>query len=307
MRIIFAGSPEVAVPTLHALAREHDVVAVLTRAPSPVGRRRVMTRTPVAAAAVALSLPTIEVDRPDAATAEAVRELNADLGVVVAYGALLRPAMLNAPELGWINLHFSHLPEYRGAAPLQRTIIDGHSDAGLTVFRLVEELDAGDVVARATSALGQDETAGEALTRLGAEGAPLVADAVRAIAAGTAEFVPQEGQPTVAAKLMRDDGRLSFDGPGHELYARFRGVTPEPGAWTHTSDGVLKIHRMLPAEGEAGEPGVAVLAGQRALAASADSVFELVTVQPAGKPAMDAAAWLRGRGGRVVLAAGNDA
>lgn len=294
-------------PSLRALAREHDVVAVLTREPSPVGRKRVITPTPVASAAAELGLPVIERDRPDADTAAEIESLQADLGVVVAYGALLKRRLLDAPTAGWINLHFSALPQYRGAAPLQRTIIDGGTEAGLTVFQLVEAMDAGDVIAQSMSPLGADETAGAALTRLASEGVVPVLEAVAQIADGTAVMTPQTGAVTHAAKLTRADGLLDFGADAVSVYARFRGVTPEPGAWVDTPDGVVKILEMrLGSDCASAEPGSVTLDGTRACAGTADGCLELLRVQPAGKGAMDAAAWLRGRGGSVRLTAGVD-
>lgn len=306
MRIVFAGSPSVAVPTLRALAVRHDVVAVLTREPAPVGRKRVLTPTPVADAAQELGIPVIATNRPDLDVTTRIAELRADVGVVVAYGAILRQPLLEATTHGWLNLHFSALPEYRGASPLQQTIIDGKDVAGLSVFRLVPELDAGDLLVQSTSELGEHETAGEALARLSQEGVRDVLTALDLIDAGTAEFAPQIGEPSYAGKLVRADGQLDFTGEAASLYARFKGVTPEPGAWTESEIGVLKIlamRKLMPDEvgEEAPQRATAAIIGKRAIAGAQDGVFELIEVQPPGKGAMDGASWLRGRGGTVRL------
>ena len=160
MRIVFAGTPEPAVPTLQALldSPRHEVVAVLTRPATPQGRRRVLTPTPVADVAVELGLPVIEAARVDDAVTEQLRALRADLGVIVAYGALLRRPALDAPRLGWINLHFSDLPAYRGAAPVQRAVMAGDTVTAATVFQLVEALDAGPVFAREPFAIAPEAT-----------------------------------------------------------------------------------------------------------------------------------------------------
>lgn len=302
MKIVFAGSPEVAVPTLLALSGAHDVLAVLTREPAPVGRRRTLTPTPVAAAAEELGIPVIESNRPDDEIAERIAGLAPDLGVVIAYGALLRRPMLDAPKHGWVNLHFSLLPRHRGASPLQSTILAGEREAGLSVFRLVPALDAGDIIVQESSPLGPDETAGEALSRLAHEGVGTVVTAVNHIEAGTAVFTPQAGEPSYAPKLTREHGELDFTRDAASLYARFRGVTPEPGAWTNTEIGIVKILAMRPvAECDEQRTAVATIEGKRAIVTSSDGAFELLRVQPPGKPPMDGDAWLRGRGGFVQL------
>ncbi|HIY65265.1 MAG TPA: methionyl-tRNA formyltransferase [Candidatus Agrococcus pullicola] len=308
MKIVFAGSPEVAVPTLRALSAEHDVLAVLTREPAPVGRRRTRTATPVAVAARELGIPVIESNRPDGDVTDRVVQLRPDLGVVIAYGAMLRSPLLNAPKHGWVNLHFSALPKHRGASPLQSTILAGEREAGLSVFRLVPELDAGDVVVQQSSPLGPDETAGEALARLAHEGVGAVVTAVNHIGAGTAVFTPQSGETSYAPKLTRQDGELDFTRDAASIYARFRGVTPEPGAWTNTEIGAVKILAMRPvAEYDEQRTGVAALEGKRAIVTTSDGAFELLRVQPPGKAAMDGDAWLRGRGGFVQLLTAEEA
>lgn len=304
MKIVFAGSPEVAVPTLRALSGAHDVLAVLTRKPAPVGRRRTLTPTPVAIAAHELGIPVIESNRPDTEVTERIAGLAPDLGVVIAYGALLRSPLLNAAKHGWVNLHFSLLPRHRGASPLQSTILAGEREAGLSVFRLVPELDAGDIVVQESSPLGPDETAGEALSRLAQEGVGTVVTAVNHIEAGTAVFTPQAGESSYAHKLTHEDGELDFSRGAALVYARFRGVTPEPGAWINTEVGKVKILAMRPvAEHDEQRPAVATIEGKRAIATSANGAFELLRVQPPGKSPMSGDAWLRGRGGFVQLLA----
>ncbi|MGO1835949.1 MAG: methionyl-tRNA formyltransferase [Agrococcus casei] len=300
MRLVFAGTPEVALPTLRSLAEQHDIVAVLTRTPAPVGRKRVLEPSPVARLASELGIELIESDRPDAEVTERIRALQPELGVVVAYGALLRRDLLDAPEHGWINLHFSQLPSYRGAAPLQRMIIDGHQRVAMSVFQLAEQLDAGPVFTSRSSVLGDDETADEALARLSHEGVELVSTTVAGIASGTAEATPQLGGVSFAPKLAREDGRLDFSQDSSAVLARFKGVTSEPGAFAETADGVVKILSMTAAEPELetdAAVGLAQVVRKRVLVQTRSGVLELLHVQPAGKSAMDAGAWLRGRGG----------
>ncbi|GAA2753166.1 methionyl-tRNA formyltransferase [Amnibacterium kyonggiense] len=303
MRIIFAGTPEAAVPSLEALAASaHEVVRVVTRPPAPLGRKRVLTPSPVEARAVELGLPVLRASRlREDETAELVA-LDADLAVVVAYGGLVREPLLSAPRLGWVNLHFSLLPRWRGAAPVQRAVIAGDRETGVEVFRLEAGLDTGPVLASETVAIGALETAGHLLARLAPIGARVLAGAVDRLADGTAVAVPQEGEPTLAPKLVLDDGRLDWTRPAERVFARLRGVTPEPGAWTTVGDRRLKVLEAAPAR-DAGAiaPGAVAADGRRVLVGCGDGALELLRVQPEGRAAMPADTWLRGAGAAVVL------
>lgn len=301
LRIVFAGTPAVAVPTLDLLAASgHEVVGVVTRPPAPLGRKRVLTPSPVAQAAERLGLPVIDAARLDAEATERIAALRPDLGVVVAYGGLVREPLLSTPAHGWINLHFSALPAWRGAAPVQRAIIAGDPELGASVFRLVPELDAGDVYASRTRPVAPGETAGLALESLAATEADLVLEVVDAIAAGTAIATPQEGEPTFAPKLAIEDGRIDWSRPTAEVDARVRGVTPEPGAHTEVGGIRLKILEAVPiadgAEATPLEAGELRMDRKRVLAGTADGAMELRRVQPAGRTAMAAADWWRGLG-----------
>jgi methionyl-tRNA formyltransferase len=296
LRLVFAGTPPVAVPALDALAAgRHELAAVLTRADAPHGRKKVLTPSPVAARADELGIPTIKANRLREAETDAVRELAPDLGVIVAYGGLLRAPMLAAPRLGWINLHFSLLPRWRGAAPVQRAVMAGDTETGSAVFRLVEELDAGDVFSLERRRIGADETAGEVLEALAGTGALQLASVVDAIADGTAVAVPQHGEVTIAPKLTLDDARLSLTGAGDAVYARLRGVTPEPGAFVQLAGERFKIHAARLARGaDRLEPGTFAEFNGRIYLGTGTHPLELLTVQPAGKRAMPAADWWRG-------------
>ena len=236
MRLVFAGTPAAAVPTLRRLATLHDIVAVVTRPDAPLGRKRVLTPSPVAQAADELGLPVIRAARLDADATAQITALAPELGVIVAYGGLVREPLLSAPDAGWINLHFSLLPAWRGAAPVQRALIAGDRELGASVFQLVPELDAGDVFAMRTIDVAPTATADQALETLAHDGAELTEKVVAAIADGTARAVPQQREPTLAPKLTLDDGLLDWSESVAALFARFRGVTPEPGAHT-TIDG----------------------------------------------------------------------
>lgn len=297
LRLVFAGSPEAAVPSLDALAAStHEIAAVLTREDSPQGRRGVLTPTPIALEADRLGLAVIKANRLAGEATEAVSALAPDLGVIVAYGALVREPLLSIPRLGWINLHFSLLPRWRGAAPVQRAIIAGDDITGASVFQLVEELDAGDVYGRVSESIGRHQTAGSLLASLAESGAQLLARVVDALDDGTARADPQVGDVTVAPKLSLADGEIDWSLPAEVVSARIRGVTPEPGAFTTVDDSRLKIVDAAIARDMPRRPaGEFSLSGRRVVVGTASEPIELLTVHPAGRKAMDAASWWRGR------------
>ncbi|MFB8893226.1 methionyl-tRNA formyltransferase [Microbacterium plantarum] len=296
MRIVFAGTPEPALPSLRRLAASrHEVVGVVTRRDAPLGRKRVLTPSPVAALAVELGLPVLKTDRLDAAATETITSWGADLGVIVAYGGLVREPLLSAPRHGWINLHFSLLPAWRGAAPVQHSLIAGDRVSGVSVFQLVPELDAGDVFAQTRHPVDRGATAGRLLAELADLGADTVSDVVDAIADGTATAVAQTGEPTLAPKLTLADGLLDFALPADTVLDRFRGTTPEPGAHTTVAGQRLKV---LSARRGPDAPALAPrevrLVGKEVLVGTADGTISLLSVQPAGRGAMPAPDWWRG-------------
>lgn len=298
LRLVFAGTPSAAVPSLERLAASpHEVVAVVTRPAAPLGRKRVLTPSPVAAAAERLGLPVIEAARLDQAATERIAGLAPDLGVIVAYGGLVREPLLSTPGHGWINLHFSLLPAWRGAAPVQHAIIAGDAETGASVFRLVPELDAGDVFAMRSRPAGADDTAGTLLEALADEGADLLAEVVDAIADGSAATTPQAGEPTFAPKLGIDDARLDWSAAADAVRNRYRGVTPEPGAWTTVDEQRVKVLDLVDAADAASiAPGRLELVGRRLLMGTGTTPLELRRVQPAGRTAMAAVDWWRGAG-----------
>jgi methionyl-tRNA formyltransferase len=296
MRLIFAGSPAAAVPSLRELlAGPHEVVAVVTREDAPLGRKRVLTATPVAEVADRAGIRVVKANRL-ATVQDELLALHADLGVVVAYGGLIREPLLSAPRHGWINLHFSLLPRWRGAAPVQHALIAGDAETGAAVFQLVPELDAGPVFAVERVAIGRVQTAGHLLESLSDSGARLLAGVVDAIALGTARAMPQEGEVTLAPKLGLDDARLDWTRSARTVDDRRRGVTPEPGATTTLDGERFKVLDAAIAHGAPRlEPGVVALRGRSVHVGTADDPLELLTVQPAGKRAMPAVDWWRGR------------
>ncbi|HEY1531868.1 MAG TPA: methionyl-tRNA formyltransferase [Galbitalea sp.] len=297
LSLVFAGSPAAAVPSLLALHRtEHRIAAVLTREAAPHGRRGVLTETPVAEAAEALGLRIIRANRLAGQATEAITDLRPDLGVIVAYGGLVREPLLSTPRLGWINLHFSLLPRWSGAAPVQRAIMAGDDLTGASVFQLVPELDAGDVFGTLTQPIGALETAGHLLTSLAESGAELLVRVVDALADGTARAVQQAGDVSLAPKLSLEDGRVDWTANANDVANLVRGVTPEPGAFTTIDEGRLKVlDAAIARDAPPLPPGALNLDGRRLLIGTASDPIELVRVQPAGKKPMAAADWWRGR------------
>jgi methionyl-tRNA formyltransferase len=307
MRLVFAGTPAVAVPALRTLAARHEVAAVVTRPDAPLGRKRVLTPSPVAVAAEELGLPVIKAARLDADATAEITATGAELGVIVAYGGLVREPLLSVPRLGWINLHFSLLPRWRGAAPVQWSVIAGDTVTGATVFQLVPGLDAGPIWSSRSTPIAPHETAGTLLARLADSGAAQLADTVDGIAAGTLTPLEQVGEVTLAPKLTIDDARLDFTLDLDTVYRRLLGVTPEPGAF-FTLDGMrVKVLEAAPARDTPRlEPGRLELVGRTLLVGTATAPLELTTVQPAGKKPMPAADWWRGTGASTGAAATAD-
>lgn len=298
MRILFAGTPASAVVPLKRLLEEGlDIVGVLTRPDAPQGRRRVLTPSPVAARGEEIGLPVIKARTYDDAADAAVRELAPDVAAVVAYGAILPARALEAVPHGWINLHFSDLPEWRGAAPVQRAMMAGRKELTAVTFRIEQGLDTGPVYGSVTEPVGEEDTAGSMLERLGDSGGRLLARTLREIEQGTARPEPQQGEPTHAAKLTLEDARLSFERTAAELEAQVRGVSPEPGAWAELNGERIKIEDLRGTGEPAEHPaGTVRLQGRKVLLSAADEDLVLGRIQPAGKKMMPAPDWARGAG-----------
>jgi methionyl-tRNA formyltransferase len=297
LRLVFAGSPTAAVPSLDALiASRHEIAAVVSREDSPVGRRRTMTPTPVSARAADAGLERILADRLTPEVGERIAALQPDLGVIVAYGGLVREPLLSAPRLGWINLHFSLLPRWRGAAPVQHAILAGDEVTGVNVFQLVPQLDAGPVFAERVEPIGRFQTSGGLLERLADLGAQTLVEVVDALADGTAVAVEQNGAPTLAPKLSASDGVIDWHQEALMIDRRIRAVTPEPGASTMLLGERFKvISAAVSTDGPPRAPGAVDAVDGRIYVGTADAPLELLRVQPAGRTTMDAAAWWRGR------------
>ena len=299
MRVLFAGTPAVAVPSLNALLEAgFDVVAVLTRPDAPLGRKRTLTPSPVAARAEELGLPVIRAAKIDDDAVAAIRAANPDVAAIVAYGGLIPERALTIPEHGWINLHFSLLPAWRGAAPVQHAVINGDDVTGASTFLLEEGLDTGPVYGQLTETLSPEDTSGALLERLSHSGAVLLAQTLSAIESGAAHAVPQSGDVTLAPKLSIDDARVNWNQPALAIRRRINGVTPEPGAWTTWDGARFKIGTaaLRPDITDLAPGQVRFSGGAQAAAVvgTGSAGLELLQVQPAGKKMMPGADWARG-------------
>nr|MCW2728716.1 methionyl-tRNA formyltransferase [Aeromicrobium sp.] len=297
MRIVFAGTPETALPSLEALvASRHDVVAVITRPDAPAGRGRTLTPSPVALAAEAHGIEVLKPAKPsDPDFMARLRELAPDCVPIVAYGALIRREALDIPPYGWINLHFSVLPSWRGAAPVQRAIMAGDEVTGATVFSLVEELDAGPVLGTITELIRDDDTTAELLERLADWGSKLLVDVVDHIEDGDIAAVPQpEDNISYAPKLTTEEGRIDWNRPAFAIDRHIRGCTPAPGAWTTLGDDRIKIGRATIADDRTLEPGRISVGKREVRVGTTTTDLILGDVQAVGKKRMAAADWARG-------------
>jgi methionyl-tRNA formyltransferase len=274
---------------------------VVTQPDRPVGREKVMTAPPVKTAAMEAGIRVLQPEKIKnnlelRAELEAIRP---DAIVVVAYGRIIPPWMLELPRLGNLNLHGSLLPKYRGAAPVQWAIADGEGSTGATTMRLDEGLDTGDILLQREMALAPSLTAVDVFPLLAEMGADLMMETLRQLDAGTLTPVRQdEAKATLAPILTREDGRMNFSRPAMALYNRWRGFQPWPGAWTMLGGKKLSVHRMLPTEvrgGRAAEPGELLVSEGTLFAACGEGTWlELVDVQPEGKRRMTAGEFLRG-------------
>lgn len=307
MRVVFAGTPETAVPTLRALvASKHEVIAVVTRPDARVGRGRSLQESVVAKVAAEHGIEVLKPTRADDPEFMArMRELEPDLGVVVAYGALLKRELLDLPEFGWINLHFSVLPTWRGAAPVQRALMAGDDVTGATVFSLVEELDAGPVLGTITETITAQDTTGSLLARMADQGSALTVDVVDHLEAGDISPVAQEhDQATYAAKLSTEDAEVNWSQPAMVIDRKIRGCTPDPGAWTTLDDLRIKLGPITVTETQELVPGAARIEKRRVVVGTATHDVVLGEVQPHGKKLMAAADWGRGLGGKTEVTFG---
>ncbi|GAA1844242.1 methionyl-tRNA formyltransferase [Actinomadura bangladeshensis] len=298
MRLVFAGTPDTALPALTALlGSSHEVAAVVTRPDRPAGRGRHLSASPVAALAAEAGIEVLKPAKArDPEFLDRLRAIAPDCCPVVAYGALLPREALGIPRHGWVNLHFSLLPAWRGAAPVQRAILHGDDVTGAATFQIEEGLDTGPVYGVLTEPIQPDDTSGELLGRLAVAGATLLLDTMNGIEAGVLEPRPQPTEGVShAAKLTPEDGHVDWRSPALHIDRLVRACTPAPGAWTSLRDTRVKLGPVRPApDADALEPGEIRPGKNEVLVGTATHPVVLGDVQPQGKRRMAAADWVRG-------------
>ncbi|MFE5597028.1 methionyl-tRNA formyltransferase [Streptomyces sp. NPDC056549] len=299
MKLVFAGTPEVAVPALDALlaSGRHEVAAVVTRPDAPAGRGRRLVASPVAQRAEEAGIEVLKPVRPrDEDFLARLREIAPDCCPVVAYGALLPKVALDVPARGWVNLHFSLLPAWRGAAPVQHSLMAGDQVTGASTFLIEEGLDSGPVYGVVTEDVRPTDTSGDLLTRLAFAGAGLLAATMDGIEDGTLQAVPQPVEGiTLAPKIQVEDAHVDFAAPALRVDRVVRGCTPAPGAWTVFRGERLKLIQVTPLPDRTDlAPGELAVGKNNVYAGTGSYAVELLWVQPQGKKPMKAADWARG-------------
>ncbi|ANA81813.1 methionyl-tRNA formyltransferase [Paenibacillus glucanolyticus] len=303
MKIVFMGTPAFAVPSLEMLIAEgYSIAAVVTQPDRPQGRKKVLTPTPVKEAALRHGIPVLQPQR--LRSPEAVAELaeyKPDLIVTAAYGQILPKSVLDMPSLGCLNVHGSLLPAYRGGAPIQRSIINGEAVTGITLMYMAEGLDTGDMIAKAEVPIEETDTAGTMFEKLSQAGAKLLQQELPRLVKGKVDAEPQdEAKATYAPNLTRDDEKIDWSRSSREIYNQIRGLVPYSGGFTLWNGEVFKVWaaanpssaQVISSEAQPGtvlglhEEGIVVKTG--------DGSLTLLTVQPSGKKAMDAAQFVRG-------------
>lgn len=304
MRILFWGTPEFSVPAFDALGEEgHQVVGVVTQPDRPAGRGRGIAMSPVKQAALEQGIPVLQPERARGEEFLAqLRALEPELSVVVAYGQILRPEVLELPARGSVNIHASLLPELRGAAPIQWAVMRGYDTTGVTIMRMEAGLDSGPMLFRVEEPIRADESAAELAARLSEVGAEALIETLALMEDGSLAEEPQDHSlATYAPKLDREAARIHWTLPAREVALRIRGLDDVPGAWTPLGErGQVKLFRPSVEEGS-GEPGVVLDADPQAgiLVAAGEGAVRIREVQPPGKRRMTAGEWVRGRGIRA--------
>ena len=302
MRLVFAGTPQAAVPALDALLKSrHEVAAVVTRPDAPAGRGLHLGPSPVAQRAAKAGVEVLKPARPrDPDFTDRLRQIAPDVVPITAYGALIPQSVLDIPAQGWVNLHFSLLPAWRGAAPVQHAILHGDDITGATTFRLVKELDAGPVFGVVTEPIHPRDTAGDLLGRLAVSGADLLVATLDGIESGQLEARPQPAEGvSLAPKITAGDARVRWDQPAIAVDRQVRACTPGPGAWTMLGEARLKLWPVDPAPQDAPAagplaPGEVRILRSAVLVGTGTTPVGLGDVQPPGKRRMGAADWARG-------------
>ena len=301
MRVVFFGTPEFAVPTLDAVTREHEVTLVVAQPDKPAGRGMKLHAPAVAVRARELGLPILQPSKiREEGFLTSISQASPDIGVVVAYGRILPPALLAIPRHGFINVHASLLPRWRGAAPIQRSIEAGDDTTGVTIMRVDNQLDHGPVLSMLSTPIGSDERASALSSRLSAIGGEALARVLREIEAGTvAETEQDHARATHAAKIEKHEGEISFREPAGRIYDRFRAFDPWPGVFFSTSAEIVKVTEMRPVGGSGAPREIVAMDDHAVDVATAGGAIRIVEMQRAGKPRMPAPVVARALGWRV--------
>jgi methionyl-tRNA formyltransferase len=299
MRVVFFGTPEFAEPSLRALVEaDYDVVAVVTQPDKPKGRSRsVFVPPPIKTLAEDYRLPVLQPDRPTGDLFRAsLKRMNADLGVVVAYGHILRREILDVPTMGMINVHASLLPRWRGAAPIQKAILEGDPVTGVSIMQLDEGMDTGPVLHQMQMFLQEEDTAGDLSPRLADLGATALITAIESLVDGSAIFADQDAEKaTHASKVTRAMARIDWHDPADRVAHQTRAFDPVPGSWAMLEEAPIKLFhgRAIPTTAD---PGTILDVGETMLVACGSGAVRIGEVQPAGKRRLPVADWARGRG-----------
>ena len=296
LRIVFMGTPEFAVPCLEQIIADgYTVCGVFCQPDRRGGRGMSLLPPPVKQTALSQDIPVFQPTKlRDGQALEILQKLAPDLIVVVAYGRILPREILELPRLGCVNVHASLLPRWRGAAPVQWSIIRGDTHTGVTTMYMAEGLDTGDIILARQAEIAPDETYGQLLNRLSQLGAELLAETLPLLKSGTVPRTPQDDSlATLAPPIHKDMGQLDFSATPQDFCNLVRGLNPNPGACAQFGEGVLKVHTALPAHNFTGQPGK-ILHPKRLIVGCGQGAVELLTVQPQGKKPMDGTAWRNG-------------
>lgn len=299
MRIVFMGTPEFAVPSLKLLVEQsYEVVAVVSQPDRPKGRKKTLTPPPVKEAALSLGLPVLQPERMRSSEAvEQLAQYKPDLIVTAAYGQILPKAVLDMPQLGCINVHGSLLPKYRGGAPIQRSIINGELETGVTIMYMAEGLDTGDMISKVSIPITDQDTSGTIFEKLSKAGAQLLGETLPSIADGSVRAVPQnDKEATYAPNLTREDERIDWNNPARAIFNQVRGLSPMAGAFTYLNGEVFKIWTCSARYGQTGKASGTIIAidNDGLHVQTGAGVLVVNEVQPSGKKVMSAAQWLQG-------------
>jgi methionyl-tRNA formyltransferase len=297
LRIIFAGTPTNAAKTLEALvAANHEVVGVLTRMDAPTGRSGALTETPVATVATNHDFPLLKSNLPDSHVPEWIAGLKPDIGIIVAYGAILKTNLLEIPTKGWLNVHYSLLPKYPGASPVQQALLEGDSATGVTVFQLDEGVDSGPILTQASVVLDPAVASGSVLEQLTVIGSDLLLRTLEKLDDYLETKTSQDKnlKTPVTRKISRAMARIEFGMPALRIVNLVRAMNPEPVAWFEFEDQPVRVLESAISDIPGLSEGVAVLSEGELVVGSSDRAVILRTVQPAGKKPMSGADWFRG-------------